>query len=252
MAACTGVGARDHNEDDLRFAVGDVAAYAVLSDGAGGHDNGATASDLVVRMVTLRLQTAGEVSVGSLDRAVREAHELLAGEARAGESARHRMHATLVVVWIDVRAGVALWSHVGDSRLYVLRGGAVCQVTRDDSAVQQLVDAGLIEAAAAPTHPMKHQLLSAMGVAAGFAAHTLHSPYALADGDALLLCTDGWWESVRPADIERTLTGAQAPAQWLQAMQALIEAAANPRQDNYSAIAVWVGTSPVATFAGLN
>lgn len=240
IATCTQTGARDHNEDDMRYGVADGAAYAVLSDGAGGHDNGAIASDLVVRLVALRLQAAVDVNAVELHEAVLEAHELLLQQQDA-VSERQRMHATLVALWIDAQRGLALWSHVGDSRLYLLRAGRVCHVTRDDSVIRQMIDAGLIDAAAAESHPMKHHLVCAMGVADEFVAHTIERPFALTEGDALLLCSDGWWEPLQVVDIERTLGQAQNPEQWLQAMQVLIAQKANPTQDNYSAIAAWIG-----------
>jgi PPM family protein phosphatase len=244
IAARSGRGTRELNEDDLRFGAGDEAAYAVLSDGAGGHDHGAVASDLVVRLVTQRLQAAPQVSAEALHDAVHEAHELLLQQQQqadaASSSPQQHMHATLVALWIDLPRGLALWSHVGDSRLYLLRGGGVFHVTRDDSVVRQMLDAGLIDDAAAENHPLKHHLVCAMGVADGFIAHTLERPFALAAGDALLLCSDGWWERLSSADIERTLGSAGEPAQWLRAMQRLIDEAAHPQQDNHSAIAVWV------------
>ena len=243
IATCTQTGARDHNEDDMRYGVADGAAYAVLSDGAGGHDNGAIASDLVVRLVALRLQAAADVNAAKLHGAVLEAHELLVLQQQGAVSKRQRMHATLVALWIDALRGLALWSHVGDSRLYLLRAGRICHVTRDDSVIRQMIDAGLIDAAAAESHPLKHHLVCAMGVADEFVAHTIERAFAVIDGDALLLCTDGWWEPLQAVDIERTLGQAQDPEKWLQAMQALIAQAANPAQDNHSAIAVWIGGS---------
>lgn len=241
IATCTQTGERDHNEDDMRYGVADGVAYAVLSDGAGGHDNGAIASDLVVRLVAWRLQALAGVSAGELHKAVLEAHELLILQQQGVLSERQRMHATLVALWIDALRGQALWSHVGDSRLYFLRAGLVCHVTRDDSVIQQMIDAGLIAAAAAGSHPMKHHLVCAMGVADEFIAHTIERPFAVTAGDALLLCSDGWWEPLQAVDIERTLGQAQDPEQWLQGMQALITKAAIPKQDNHSAIAVWIG-----------
>lgn len=223
----------------MRYGHAEGAAYAVLSDGAGGHDNGAVASDLVVRLVAMRLQTALEVSAAALHDAVIDAHELLLQQQDTA-SDRHRMHATLVALWIDTEQGSALWSHVGDSRLYVFRAGSICHITRDDSVVRQMLDAGLIDASAAETHPMKHHLVCAMGVSGDFVAHTIQRPFKLNDGDALLLCTDGWWEPLGAVDIERTLSQAPDPVTWLEAMQRLIAQAALPRQDNHSAIAVWI------------
>jgi len=62
----------------------------------------------------------------------------------------------------------------------------------------------------------------------------------LDDGDAFLLCTDGWWGPLTDAKIIATLTDADTPQGWLDAMRELILAQAAPGQDNFSAIAVWV------------
>jgi serine/threonine protein phosphatase PrpC len=234
------VGARDRNEDDLRTGQRDGIAYAVLSDGAGGHKNGAVASDLVVRAVMMGLQSQSELQPHILHDMVHDTHDLLLQQQREAAD-RERMHATLVALWIDAARGQALWSHVGDSRLYLLRNGVVQHVTRDDSVVRQMVDAGLITAEAARMHPRKNQLVCAMGVEAGFVAHTIEKAYALADGDAFLMCTDGWWEHLDRADIERTFTEARDAKEWLALMETRIQAEARPDQDNHSAVAVRVG-----------
>jgi PPM family protein phosphatase len=239
LAQATAVGARDHNEDDLRCGTADGFAYAVLSDGAGGHRGGAIASDIVVRCVAMRLQSARELTPQDLHDAVHEAHGLLMQRQRRA-SDPDAMHATLVALWIDTRRECALWSHVGDSRLYLLRDGRVHHVTRDDSVVQQLLDAGFITAEAAAAHPLKHHLACAMGVGADFDTHTLERPYALRPGDALLLCSDGWWDALSAADIEQTRLHSEQPQAWLDAMAERVAAAARPQQDNYSAVAVWV------------
>lgn len=237
IASRSRVGAREHNEDDLRVGQRDGICYAVLADGAGGHSNGAVASDLVVRAVTMALQSRCEPHPQALHDAVHDAHELLL-EQQARAPDRERMHATLVALWIDAVRGQAVWSHVGDSRLYLLRDGAVRHVTRDDSVVRQMVDAGIISPEAARQHPKKNQLVCAMGVEAAFVAHTIEKHYTITEGDAFLLCTDGWWEHLDRADIERTWSEADDADEWLERMEVLIRAAARPDQDNHSAIAV--------------
>jgi len=243
MAARTRVGARERNEDDLRTGTHDGIAIAVLSDGAGGHSNGAIASDLVVRFVTSALQSQPEIAPRLLHAAVHDAHDLLLQQQR-DKVDRERMHATLVVLWVDAERALGLWSHVGDSRLYLLRRGRVLHVTRDDSAVQELVDAGLITPEAARHHPLKSHLVCAMGVEGAFGAHTIEKAFPLEDGDAFLLCSDGWWESVTRDDVEHTLLEAHDPEHWLAGMEAIVHRAANPDQDNHTAIAVWVGEMP--------
>jgi serine/threonine protein phosphatase PrpC len=233
------VGGRTHNEDDLRHGQSGSFWYAVLSDGAGGHRGGAVASDIVVRMTTLGLQSATQATPDYLTQLVCEANDALV--QKQDKRSRDRMHATLVALWIDSRREEALWTHVGDSRLYMLRHGRVLHVTQDDSVVQRMVDAGYLTPEEALTHPKKNQLLAAMGAEGGIEPNTLESHMAVEDGDAFLLCSDGWWDHFDRHAIEAAFAASKSADEWLTRMADAIQAAATPRQDNYSAIAVWVG-----------
>jgi serine/threonine protein phosphatase PrpC len=239
IATRSEVGGRSHNEDDLRHGRNGPFCYAVLADGAGGHKGGAVAADLVVRLAAHALQNAVQASPGELTALVIEAHEALLQQQ--GKTARDRMHATLVALWIDTRRQEALWTHVGDSRLYLLRHGRVQHVTQDDSVVQQMVSAGYLTPEEAQNHPKKNQLLAAMGTEGGIEPNTLDRAMPVEDGDAFLLCSDGWWDHFGPRELEAHFAMASSPADWLQRMAEHIAQHATPRQDNYSAIAVWVG-----------
>jgi len=248
-------GSRSRNEDDLRFGGGPGALgsrwFAVLADGAGGHMNGAVAADIVVRITAYELGTAGgPLEPGCLRRALARANDALNDQQR-GLRSQQRMHATAVGLCLDAETRHAQWAHCGDSRLYLLRHGQARQLTRDDSVVQQLIDAGLLAAHEGRRHPCKNQLLAALGMEAGVAIHTLERPFALQDGDAFLLCTDGWWEALEPQDLEHTLAGAGDVEHWLDGMMGLIQQRARPNQDNYSAIGVWVGDPTQSTQLGV-
>ena len=241
---CVDPGARDHNEDDVRIAPVGVLAWAVLSDGAGGHSRGAEASRRVVTTVEQALTWAGGQPAARLDPAVlrgaiEHAHAQLNADPAARQG-RHHMHATVVALWIDRARGEAIWAHVGDSRLYLLRGGVAQALTRDDSVVQQMVDAGFLTAEEAQRHPRKNQLLCALGGAEPIEVHMTQAPLALQPGDAFLLCSDGWWDVVRPDAIARTREHALDAADWLHRMASLIREAALPNQDNYSAVGLWI------------
>ena len=240
IAARSEPGSRSRNEDDLRFGHGGVLWHAVLADGAGGHRGGATAADLVVRLVALQLQAAPATSVEALDAALFDAHAAL-GEQQQGRRSRERMHATVVALWVDAEREEAVWSHVGDSRLYMLRRGRVCHVTRDDSVVQQLIDAGYVSEAEARDHPRKNQLISAMGADESIHPHTVDEPQLIQDGDAFLLATDGWWDALDREAIEACFATARSADDWLALMEARVRQAAQPNQDNFSAVAVWIG-----------
>jgi serine/threonine protein phosphatase PrpC len=247
MATLSDPGRRASNEDALCVGSADHGWFAILSDGAGGHERGAEAALRVVSHVetTLRAQVRA-FGPGALTSALCAAHaELQAGQV--GLEGARRMHATAVVLWIDGLADRALWSHVGDSRLYRIRYGKVDVVTADDSVVQRMVEGGVLTARQAQEHPMKNRLLAAIGMKEPLAPHTPAQAATLEDGDAFLLCTDGWWTALDEADLTATLSDADTPQAWLEAMRALIAARATEGQDNFSAIAVWASDPAEST-----
>jgi PPM family protein phosphatase len=249
FASRSEIGARSGNEDFLQHGTLEAGSYAVLSDGAGGHDDGAVAADLVVRVVAHELSVEfarpGEPAA-TLRRVVHVANDAL-NQRQQGLLGHQRMHATLVVLWIDRVRRQAVWSHVGDSRLYLLRKGRIAQVTRDDSVVQTMLDAGLIDEAQARNHAQRNQLIAAMGVEEPIEPHLSEADFEVHDGDAFLLCSDGWYDPLAPADIEDTLAGAHSAQDWLDRMRALVQQRHRKNQDNYSAIAVWVGNPAEVT-----
>jgi PPM family protein phosphatase len=249
-ASHTDAGGRERNEDDLRIGSGPRARFAVLSDGAGGHRDGGVAADIVVRVVTLMLQQALSPSAAALANAIEQANACLVA-TQEDLPPQQRMHATVVALWIDVTSGHTFWAHAGDSRLYLVRRGAVRQLTRDDSLVQQLVDAGLLSADDARHHPKRNQLLVAMGSSEVDPARCVASDVLMAeDGDAFLLCTDGWWGALDADDIDVALARAGSVEAWLADMAATVAARAGQGQDNYTAIGVWVGDPRVVTRFG--
>ena len=234
------IGQRKTNEDKVRVCREGSRWVAILADGAGGHRGGAEASRRAVGALEAALcNEDADFSAATLTAAVLAAHD----DVQAAQDAAHgisRMHSTVVVLWLDLDRESALWSHVGDSRLYRVRRGVVTALTSDDSVVQRMVDAGLITAAQAESHPHKNQLIAALGIEEGVEPHTVPAPHGLLEGDAFLLCSDGWWGMLNENVITGALGRAAGPDDWLAMMQQVIEAIAAPRQDNFSAIAVWV------------
>ena len=243
FASRSEIGARSENEDYLQHGTLEAGSYAVLSDGAGGHSDGAIAADLVVRMVAHELSVEfarpGEPAA-TLRQVVHVANDAL-NRRQQGLQGHQRMHATLVVLWIDKARQQAVWSHVGDSRLYLLRKGRIAQVTRDDSVVQTMLDAGLIDEAQARHHSQRNQLIAAMGAEEPIEPHLSEADFEIHDGDAFLLCSDGWYDPLETADIEDTLAASHSALDWLDRMRTIVQQRQRKNQDNYSAIAVWVG-----------
>ncbi len=241
-------GQREGNEDRVRVSREGARWIAILADGAGGHRGGAEASRRAVDELETSLHDCrADFSAATLTRAVISAHAQVQSAQREGEEGLGRMHSTVVVLWVDTERESALWSHVGDSRLYRARHGVLELLTADDSVVQRLVDAGLITPQQAEVHPQKNQLIAALGIEDDVEPHTLAQPAAVEEGDAFLLCSDGWWDSLDEEGVSAALAGAATPDDWLALMQQRIEARALPRQDNFSAIGVWIDDPAEAT-----
>ena len=241
IANCSLPGSRSHNEDDLRHGAAVGGHYAVLADGAGGHWRGGEAARRAVDCLERLMRDGGlEFSPASLSAMVRQAHRMVLAHQESGR-AETRMHSTLVALWIDSGAQHALWSHVGDSRLYRFRYRRADVVTSDDSVVQRMLQTGLISPEQARHHPQKNQLVAALGIEGDIDPHTVARPVEVLDGDAFLLCSDGWWDAIEHQALLDSLARALSPANWLTDMRQHIEARAVPRQDNFSAVAVWIG-----------
>lgn len=250
MVSCSETGSRSHNEDVVRHGVARNGHFAVLADGAGGHKRGAEAAQRAVDCAERMLRDdAVAFSPANLTQIVRLAHWELQNHQTSNQ-ADARMHCTIVVLWVDPAADHVLWTHVGDSRLYRIRHGRTDVVTSDDSVVQRMLQAGLITADQSQRHPQKNQLVAALGVTEEIEPHTVVRPVELIEGDAFLLCSDGWWEAFDETALATSLARALTPQEWLDDMRDQIIARAKPRQDNFSAIAIWVGDPGEVTHPG--
>lgn len=176
---------RDHNEDSLVDAPA-LGLWAV-ADGAGGHEAGEVASGMLTSaLADLPPGMGPEEALTCIRRTVADVHAELRDEAeRRGKS---MIASTLVVLLLRAGHFAALWS--GDSRVYLLRDGALTQITRDHSLVQALVDQGVLTAAQAENHPQANVITRAIGAAddTGELDKVLG---AVAPGDIFLLCSDG-------------------------------------------------------------
>jgi protein phosphatase len=113
--------------------------------------------------------------------------------------------------------------HVGDSRAYLYRQGKLAQLTRDHTLIQKLVDSGLLTPEQAKTHKLRNVLTNVLGGGEPGVVADIHR-LQLADGDRLLLCTDGLTEGVSDEQLAELLRLYPKPA---DACQALVEAALN-------------------------
>ena len=243
IALLTDPGGRPYNEDACGHWNSENQLCCVLADGAGGHNGGDIASRHAVE-ATLQAFSQRPTDDGTaLANLLRETNLSLRAQREPG-TPRADMHTTIVCLVLNLDDGRAHWAHVGDSRLYWFRGGAMVRRTTDHSIVQSLVDAGLLAPQDLRTHPQRSELRSALGVAQEdleVGQADLGPGDHVVSGDVFMLCTDGLWEYVDDACLERTLAAAANPQQWLDALAEEVRAACVNRRnhDNFTALAVW-------------
>ena len=208
-------GGRAVNED----ACGHGDGCWVVADGLGGHGGGEVAAGIAVDTVLAAAAQQPLIDEGALTQALLAADAAI--QARQETDPRlERMRTTAVVLASDAR--VALWAHLGDSRLYHLRDGRIRFQTFDHSEPQALVRAGEISAAEVRYHEDRNRLLRSLGNDKPPRPTLAEEPLTLMPGDAFLLCTDGFWEYVTEPEMEVTLAKSASPEQWLENMAAVL------------------------------
>lgn len=185
------------------FDVQERGILLVVSDGMGGHAAGEVASALVVDSLRRSLSAPGVDTSGMqrlIDNAVKRANADVFEAARA--TRKQGMGATLTAVL--VHHDEAYIAGVGDSRAYLLRQGRLRQMTKDQSFVQLLVDAGAMTPEEAKVSSQKNVILQGMGLKDDVQVSI--GRLQLRRGDRLLLCSDGLSNLV-PDDELRVLVG---------------------------------------------
>jgi serine/threonine protein phosphatase PrpC len=230
---------RAHGQPCGRCARGQLACF-VIADGTGGHHGGEVAARIVADAVLGAFCAAPACSVDALLSYVAQACAGVA-QARRADARLAEMSSTVAALVVDQESARAVWAHLGDTRVYLFRGGRLHAVTRDHSLAQQLVDAGYAKADQLRVHPQRNILLAAVG--AEGETPVAASEMTLQAGDALLACSDGLWEWVPEHDMEQALDATARSEDWLAALCETADAAvraAGKKRDNYSAYAIRV------------
>lgn len=194
----------------------------VLADGLGGHANSQVASELAVETVLNGFRDKPRLDAKALTELFDMANAAVLAKQAEGPELRD-IGTTLVVLISDGRR--AVWGHVGDSRLYLLRLGGVATQTRDHAAPNGV-------------------LLKAIGSKQLKA--DISGPHRLFRHDAFMLCVDGFWEKLRSGDtagpVEMEIDHAKATSaeSWLALLERRIFDRIDERSDNYTAVAVQV------------
>jgi serine/threonine protein phosphatase PrpC len=192
-------------------AIAEHAALLVVVDGMGGHANGARAAEVAQQVILEAFWHTPQPlfdPMGFLHMTIGRAHEEVVklGSALPIE---HRPRATCAICL--VQQGATWWVHVGDSRIYHLRHGALVTRTRDHSHVELLQREGLITAEQAQTHPMRNYVECCLGGDPILPDMSIARRRPLEANDVVFACTDGMWAGLKDAEIAGELTATDKP-----------------------------------------
>ena len=211
----------------------DLGELYIVTDGVGGQEFGAAAAQLAAQVINTgfyQQRQQGESVSSALHTAIHQANQAIYEQAQ--ERGGIKMGCTVVVaVWHQNRLYVA---HVGDARVYLLQKSDLKQLTRDDSWVQQQIDAGIITTEEAVNHEFRNVVTQALGNRLEITVHqSTHKN--IQDQATLLLCTDGLHGVLSEAELIKLLkiNPAQTAAETL--VQEAIQAGT---QDNVTAVVV--------------
>jgi protein phosphatase len=242
---------REHNEDSLLVA-DDLGLY-IVADGMGGHQGGGTASRLAVETIrddvraararngldtetSLEESPLREVLRGAVEKACRSIFQ-----TAQSDPALQGMGTTVTAVLLG--DGSAFVAHVGDSRCYLVRSGAIFQVSEDHSLVNEQLKAGAITPEEARTSRFRNIITRSVGFEEQVAVDLLGLP--VRPGDRILVCCDGLSNLVEDGELLEVISGSSLE----EAPQRLVNLA-NDRggDDNITVIVLHVsgGESPAA------
>lgn len=229
-----------NNEDNFAvsaYVISDMnptpSVFAIVSDGIGGHKAGEVASEMAVNLISAAVaKRDGGHPLAVFQNSFYQASESIF-KAAEQDSSRKGMGATVACAWV---IGQQLYiAYAGDSRIYLLRGRRIQQLSRDHTWVQEALDKGILDHNGIKNHPNLHVIRRYLG------SNTPAEPdlrlytqpgesdqqaranqgLMLTPGDAILLCTDGLTDLVSESEIQAMLPGRTLQ----QAAQALIDLA---------------------------
>jgi len=197
------VGGRKRNEDRMGYTYTQACALFLVADGLGGHPEGDGAAQICLKAVTTLFHKQATPKLADvpefLNAAMQASHEQLISYAMMQGLSQTPSSTLVIVILQDDQCYTA---HCGDSRRYLVRGGAMLSRTLDHS-VAEWNDSLLLGNGESPVS--KHMLYSCLG-APRQPVIELDRPIDLQVGDRLLLCSDGLWGNVQESEIIGSLT----------------------------------------------
>jgi protein phosphatase len=202
----TSIGDRDINQDFMAHILTETYALFVVADGLGGHHAGEKASRFFCHGLLRFADTYSKqiarnsaddcmagIFSGWITAAVNEMKRLFAIDESGNDA-----HTTCAILYLDERR--VLTAHCGDSRIYRMNPQQILWRTQDHSIPQQLLNDGKISEQEMARHPEQNRLTRSINILKAHEAEINLYP-AMQKGETFMLCSDGFWEYVKPAEL---------------------------------------------------
>lgn len=219
-ASFTCSGGREINEDSLLCRNN----LYIVADGLGGHSAGEEASAAAVEYIENNLGNdySEEAFINLFE--------------KANEKIRSLDNALTTAAFAVIDNGFFHYANVGDSRVYLFRNNRMLIHTKDHSVCQASVDMGEIEYEDIRGNDDRSKLLKVLGNPGNLKLNKMYQPIKLADGDAFIVCSDGFWENVYETEMEIDLLKSLSAEQWMNHMLKRLMVKTEGEGDNYSVI----------------
>ena len=207
----------------------------IVADGMGGHASGEVASAMAVDLIAeLYYADSQNAPTAALKNAIETASQSIYQHSLTAEKL-FGMGTTVVALALFEDSAIA--AHVGDSRLYRLRGGRLEMLTLDHSQVMEMVKHGILSMDEARNHDDKNVILRAVGTQTTVEAE-VSPPFAVEVGDAFLLCSDGLSDMIDDFQIEQIMNS--SPDIHAACERLIEEAKSAGGHDNITAVIVQI------------
>ena len=198
----------DKNPSELSGVIPGNGTIFIVADGMGGAQAGEVASRMAVDLVARNFLGAlskteasdQQALISILTESIEQANQLIFDEGQKN-SGFSGMGTTLTAATVSGKT--IFFAQLGDSRAYLARAGAISQMTKDQSLVAQMVDAGSLTPEEAKTHPQRNVILQALGIRSQ--VDVAISSAELRRGDQIVLCSDGLSGKVDAEEIKEFL-----------------------------------------------
>jgi len=193
-------GDRKNNQDRALIKKDNDTILLVIADGLGGHPKGEVAAQILIdgaSQLFLETPTPLVDPEAFMQACISYSHQAI---VRYGNMQIPPISPRTTAVLAIIQDGLIYWSHVGDSRLYLLRDKDILAKTLDHS-ISQMLDNLAIKGQALPDKPYKNAITRCLGGADHTPSSTSSAPHKLQKDDVVILCTDGFWGQLDEAEI---------------------------------------------------